>query len=186
LRNAVLVTCLLVLPLALFGPAAAVRSEALRSTTLDVAVGPDGLEGSSDPYYLRVVVSDPEPPRGGDPTADDCAYGARPSGLGDYEASLLAGLAPIVADPQGFHTFAPLFPTCVATPGSCPVGLCPYASYNVATGQYYVETFDPGAALVLDLPGHHAVHTGDGKVTGTTGVGVMADCVECPPPACCG
>jgi hypothetical protein len=170
------VLVLLAAALALVGPAHALPLPS------EVGVGPDGLEGSGDPYYLEVAFdpAGPEPPHAGAAGSADCAASGRPSLTSEAEAEA-AGVVAIVAAYPTTLSLSPAVPTCVATPGGAPgpcppPGCPPYASYDVATGRYYLE---PGLALP-----HHGVPTVPG-FTGTIGVGILADCDWWPPPDCC-
>lgn len=156
---------ILVLLLLLAGPAAA-------TPIATIAVGPDGLEGSSDPYYVKVGVSTPETPHAGARSTDDCAASSRPANA--LVPLLAEGSAILIAVSSFPSTLSihGIVPGCVATPPCLPGGLCPaYVSYDVNTGRYYVE--EPASGIVI-FP-----------QTGTDGVEINTDCNMCPPPTCC-
>ncbi|GEM_PF-5899244 len=183
------VALLIVLLVSVAGPAAAwspPRTEYLAWTTDGlspsigagpVAVGPDGLEGPDDPYIVSITLATPEVPHSGSAASDDCSLADRPADPADaVERLVLPGLDTILGEvPQPDTSLVGIVPPCIATPTSCLLAACPlYASYDVATGRYYVE---PHAPIGL--------HLDDPPFTGTTGTKVQLDCVGCPPPECC-
>lgn len=152
-----------------------------------VALGPDGLASPErgEPYYVWLVVGSPEGPGMAEPT-DDCGAGSRPA--------LLAAPGAIAADVAAWDPFSNFgggtwFPTCVSgtalecdgsagTPCTpAPVPMKAYVAYDVTTGRYYLE-LDSAALPGMPSPASLAL-------TGTTGMGLLMDCVGCPPPVCC-
>jgi hypothetical protein len=162
----------------------------------EVAVGPDGLEGPDDPYFLKVGVTSAETPHESTTPTDDCAHGARP-----YSPFQLwvpspptVGVDPSTTPPTVIlpgESFAWLVPTCVATLDTCagpqaaPVPCVPYASYNVTSGRYYAEVPADGIFPVLVVSHGSRASVGGQEETGTTGFILSGDCLGCPPPSCC-
>lgn len=152
-----------------------------------IAVGPDGIVDPmrGEPYYVWLIVRSPEAPGAGS-AEDDCGAGSRPA--------LIASANSIVGD---FAAWDPMtdfgggtwFPTCVAGTTECEpstgmpcfplrVPIKAYAAYDVTTGRYYLELgsdafpgFTPAASTIA--------------LTGSTGAGILMDCVGCGPPVCC-
>lgn len=171
----------LVSALAILAPSAGALAEGVVTGTPsgEFGVGPDGIVDSSSPYYILINLSSPEAPSRAGKDAD-CAGASRPGG----PSEAVQRLVPAAPDTLP-TTLTPYVPKCVAMPvrAPCMNGACTaaYVAYNVETGRYYVE---PGVGLPLafrlGLPaGAHSTSEG---YSGTTGVGVLTDCVGCPPP----
>lgn len=152
-----------------------------------IAVGPAGIvDPARQPYYVWIVSSAPEAPQPGG-VANDCAAGARMGFIASARA-LAEDLASW--DPRASFGGGSWFPTCVSGGTGCePSGLpCPpfalpwdaYVSYNFATGRYYVE-LSGGSGFGIAAPAGTWSYT----MTGTTGAGVLMDCLNCTPPVCC-
>lgn len=152
-----------------------------------VAVGPDGFADPirGEPYYVWLVVGPPEAPSGAG-SSDNCGAGSRPALL----ASAMDVANDIAAwDPMANFGGGTWFPTCVSgsvleCDSSAGVPCMPmnaptktYVAYDVTTGRYYLQ-LDANA-----LPGMPMAATI--AITGSTGVGMLMDCVGCPPPVCC-
>lgn len=143
----------------------------LAAPIVTVAWTPGGVTlDDADAFYLKVTLSEPEPPTEGPASANDCSYGDRPADTLDGIRRTADGLAGAASGPTPFSAW---FPTCVAVPLAGGV----YASYDIARGRYYVESPD----LVPSTGGQVGVMSESG-VTGTTGAEVEADCVTCPQP----
>ncbi|HUR67649.1 MAG TPA: hypothetical protein VM370_00255 [Candidatus Thermoplasmatota archaeon] len=149
---------------------------------MPVAIGPDGLAQEGEPYYLRADPSAPDAPRSATKD-DDCGYNG--NGTPRTGPQRLAGkLAGDIQawDPLAEPRISGWFPTCLATtvtPGSIPAQA--YVAYDVETGRYYVEATTPIPLNELPIPLFFTAQT-TSAMTGTTGVGLMADCELCPPP----
>jgi hypothetical protein len=138
-----------------------------------VGIGPDGPTQDPDGlYYVIVHVTQPETPHEGSADQDDCASGDRPENVTEVIDGLLPPLLGI--NPHDLDSPSPYVPRCIplpfdgCTPAVClPVAL--YASYNVTSGRYYAEATMPEARMMTV------------GYTGTSGAGVEADCVGCPP-----
>ncbi|MEA3201443.1 MAG: hypothetical protein QOE90_2871 [Thermoplasmata archaeon] len=166
----------------------------------DVAVGPSGPSVDQNPstYFVDVAADVPETPHSSTAAADDCAGSGHPAGpsgvvegIADRESSTLGGAVAALANPDGPNVYVRgALPRCVATWDVCPPTLgilsCTYASYDVTSGRYYVTT-----DTHPDLPIHVWTSTSSGTassdtaITGTTGLIVENDCLDCPPPVCC-
>lgn len=166
---------LLLLALALPGAQAAATTD----YEVSFGVGPDGLAAPGAPYFLRFTLTDPEAPRAAS-ADDDCASTRAPA-----QRSLVEVAARLVAwKPLERPSFSDWFPTCTGgsvlvpctpTPAGLGCGAATevaYATYDVASGRYYVEGPVPAPELAASL-----------ALTGTTGAGSEADCEYCPPPA---
>lgn len=156
-----------------------------------LAPGARVVNDTSGPYYLFATASQPDAPRPAK-SSDDCAAGQAALPPDGALLKLIRGM-PLPTQNAGVpHTVAPYVPTCFATEAKVetlgttntlpPVGADVRASYNVSDGRYYV---DPD--LEAGIPGIPIVPpTGfsmsSKALTGTTGVGLMADCEECPQP----
>lgn len=151
-----------------------------------VAVGPNGLADPlrGEPYYVWIVPGSPEAPHAARP-ADDCGAGARPALV-----ATARGLAGDIAawDPMQDFGGGTWFPTCLAGTTDCDASMgtpCfplrapvkAYVAYDATTGRYYLEL---ASDAVPGQPAAAAI-----ALTGSTGVGLLMDCVGCPPPGCC-
>lgn len=128
---------------------------------------------------MRADVSTPEAPREAEPRKDDCAWERRPSEGG---AAIARVVGPIVAwDPTEEPRVSGWFPRCLAYQTDERLVMGAYASYDVGSGRYYVHApvRAPGAVEALLPPSRQAATV---EATGTTGVGLLADCELCPPP----
>lgn len=157
-----------------------------------VAVGPEGPAAEDEPYYVRLDATAPEAPHDAKPE-HDCAADARPSGIEGVRAIANAILA---WDPVSEFRVSGWFPSCVAASAAPPCGpmlpVCPgggapplaYASYDTASGRYFVEARIPdgGSGIVLPLGPSFPHQAQRVAYSGTTGVGVMTDCEACPTP----
>lgn len=153
-----------------------------------IAVGPRGFVDPmrGEPYYVWIRPTGPETPHSAQP-GDDCGAGSRPALVASAR-----GIAGDVAswDPLQDFGGGRWFPTCVAGTLGCDASMgmpclpvnAPakvYVAYDVTTGRYYLELGSDA------IPGFATPSAATIAFTGSTGVGLLMDCVGCPPPACC-
>ncbi len=173
-------------------------------TLLAVAVPASAEE---DPYYLRASVGPADGPREAN-GGDDCA--PKRSGPSDVNESAHRIADPVLDNPPqpfGFHGVSDWFPKCTSVntatpeeepcdpstgtgcgpqPGICitPLGCPPgsRASYNMTSGRLFIaHGLDTSMLNVLGATGLQAqVHVPD-SMTVSTGIGLQADCEQCPP-----
>lgn len=162
-----------------------------------VGVGPNGVAGPDDDYYVAASVGDAEGPGGASPQ-DDCNADA-PARVG-----YLVGNPP---NPFTLHSITPYTPTCVSTAlvGCTPPGCPLYASYNTTEGRYYGDAEVPDGPpspdnrrikhIVWSGAGagggsravgarHLALEDVESPKSGKVGVAVHTDCEDCPPVCC--
>lgn len=152
--------------------------------TLATLLVPAGAANEEDPYYVKVVFTQPEVDGRYD-AARDCAG---PNGPRDAlgSADHLVGQVGPPFNPLGGPSLEGTVPRCVVfdsrVPGACGSTACfqvrnsPHATfaYELGSGNYSARVFLPIAFTRMNTDGPDA--------SGSTGLGVLFDCWNCPPP----
>lgn len=153
-----------------------------------VKVTPPPFEGQQgDPYYLWANLTQPQLPRGAN-ADDSCWKDAErpPPGPDDALLQLAADIA--AWDPLQETRLSGWFPECIATQIASSSATTRVA-YDVTTGRYYLF-LDQGVVSGGGLPTNAPIPLPLGfffqvaviETTGTTGVSMVTDCEQCPPP----
>lgn len=154
--------------------------------TLATLLVPAAAANEDDPYYVKVVAGSPEFSPQYD-ASRDCASREGPQDALGSAAFALEQVAPPF-NPLGGPSLERTVPRCVAfdsrLPRVCGDTACLQArngsyatfAYEVGSGNYTVRLFSP-----LYLAGT-SMRSEDPGASGNSGLGILFDCWNCPPP----